>query len=109
MSIHFTNPVSGKEVNSDKELTYEEALEFLHCLTVPSSTLIMELPSGMGLDFEVQANGLLTVEFYDDDPSNASNASVTMKTAEQIIKRAFGDVSGKTKDIYADLILNWNF
>jgi len=86
--------------------TYEEALGLLRRLTAPNSTLIMQLPSGMGLDFAVEDNGLLQVEFYSDD---LSNASVTMKTAEQIVKRAFEERHGKTKNIYTDLISDWNF
>jgi hypothetical protein len=107
MNVHFTNRGNGEQIDSEKKPTYEEALELLRRLTAPDSTLIMQLPSGVGLDFFVQKDGLLTVEFYSKDLSNAS--SITREAAEQIVKRAFEGKSGSTKDIYADLISEWNF
>jgi hypothetical protein len=109
MNIYFDNPATGEKIDSPNKPTCEEALGLLRRLTAPSSTLIMQLPSGIGLDFNALDDGLFEVEFYSDDPSNASNALVTMKTAEQIIKRAFEGKQGRTKDIYADLISEWNF
>ena len=77
--------INGEEINSDKKPTCEEALGFFHRLTAPDSTLIMQLPSGVGLDFLMLADGLFEVEFYTGSPSDASNASVTRETAEQIV------------------------
>jgi hypothetical protein len=109
MSIHFANRVNDEQINSEKKPTREEALDFLQRLTAPNGTLVMQLPSGIGLDFAMLADGLFEVEFYTGNPADASNASVTRETAERIIKRAYEERSGNPKDIYADLISEWNF
>ena len=106
MNLHFTNQASHEEIKSDEEVTCKRALELLHRLTAPKSTLIMRLPSGLGLDFELQQDGLLTVEFYEKE---ISNASVSMEVAERIVKRAFEIKRDGAKELYADLIKNWNF
>jgi hypothetical protein len=79
-------------------------LALLSKLTTPNCTLITKLPSGLGLDFEVQKDGRLWVEFYADE---LSGAFVTMAVAEEILKRAFHNGDKNIKATYADLILKW--
>jgi|ERR1700683_2370249 len=97
---------SGEKIESDKNQTCEEMLEQLWKLTVPGNTLITTLPSRLGLDFHLEENGTLWVEFYDDE---ISSAYVTMDVAEQIVKRAFDGKRGKTKEHYSDLIPKWEY
>jgi hypothetical protein len=89
---------------SETNQTLDEMLEQLGKLTVPGNTLITTLPSRLGLDFHVEKNGILWVEFYDVE---ISSALVTMDVAEQIMKRAFEGECGKTKERYSDLISEW--
>jgi predicted proteasome-type protease len=109
MNIYFDNGVNGEKLTYNKKLTYEEVLELLQRLSAPNGTLIMQLSSGLGIDFVMLEKDLLEVEFYTVDPSDASNASITTEVARQIIKRAFEGRSGKIKDIYSDLISEWNY
>lgn len=109
MNIYLDNKANGERFTSEKKPTLEEALELFYRLKAPDGILIMQLPSGLGLDFAVQADDLLEVEFYPQNPSDSSNSLVSREIAEKIIRRAFEERSGRLKDIYADLIVEWNF
>jgi len=104
MHVIYRNTAKGEEIESNGELTCEEVLEFVRKLVIPGSTLITSLPSGMGLDFHVENDAVIWVEFYAD---MVSSAFVTMPVAEQIVRRSFAGVSDRIKENYADLISKW--
>ena len=106
MSFIFTNQGAGEHLESNSSQTCDEILALLRKLTTPNSTLITTLPSGIGLDFEVQEDGKLWMEFYGSEPSGAF---VTTAVAEEIVKRTFQDTSKKIKSSYADLISQWEY
>ena len=106
MSIIYSNKATGERIELNEDRTCEEVLEFVRKLTAPGSTLIMSLPSGMGLDLHAENEGVLWVEFYAD---TVSSAFVTMLVAEQIVKRSFTGVCTKIKENYADLISKWEY
>ena len=58
MSILFGH-ASGEKFENNSETTAEEALRYLHRLNSPKSSLIMQLPSGIGLDFIALEDGFL--------------------------------------------------
>jgi|SRR5665213_3580287 len=104
MTLIYKNTATGEEIETMDDRTCEEVLELVRKLTVPGSTLITSLPSGMGLDFHVENSDTLWVEFYAD---TVSSAFVTMQVAEQIVNRSFAGVSDRIKENYADLISKW--
>jgi hypothetical protein len=106
MAVFYTNKATGDRIDRDNDQTYEEILDLLTSLTVPESTLITVLPSGMGLDFHVEDDGTLWVEFY---AKEISSAFVTMSVAQQILKRAFDGQTTEIKERYADLIPKWEY
>src|SRR5882724_8385881 len=104
MSFIFTNHKTGENIKSDDSQNYDELLALLRKMTTPKNTLITTLPSGIGLDFEVQEDGELWIEFYGGEPSGAF---VTMAEAEEVVKRAFQGINKNIKNSYADLISEW--
>jgi hypothetical protein len=104
MSFIFTNGKTGEQIKSDNKQTCEEILELLGKLTTPDSILILKLPSGMGLDFNLQEDNTFWIEFYADE---LSSAFVTRPVAEEIVKRAFNGIKNNIKKNYADLISTW--
>jgi hypothetical protein len=106
MSLIYSNRVSGERVKLNNDQTCDEMLEWLRKLTVPGNTLITSLPSGIGLDFHTEADGLLWVEFYAD---TLSSAFVTMPVAEEIMRRSFSSGITNIKENYSDLISKWEY
>jgi hypothetical protein len=104
MTIHYTNKVTGEEIDSSKTPDCEEVLELLGRLTKAEGTLVLQLFPEVGLDFQVRSDGSLFMEIYTDE---ISGAIISPEIAPQIVKRAFEKRAGKTKEIYADLISDW--
>ena len=104
MSFIYTNKETGERLESNSIQTCDEILALLRKLINPKSTLITKLPSGIGLDIEVQKDGELWIEFYADD---VSSAFVTMPIAELVIRRAFTSEDRKIKESFSDLITKW--
>jgi hypothetical protein len=104
--LDLSHKATGEQIESKGEQTCEEVLELLGKLTTPDSVLIATLPSGMGLDFNLQEDKTFWVEFYADE---LSSAFVTRPVAEEIVKRAFSGVRNQIKENYADLISKWEY
>jgi hypothetical protein len=106
MSFIFTDQGTGERLKSTDAQNSDEILSLLRRLTSPNSTLITKLPSGIGLDFEIQEDGRLWIELYANE---LSGAFVTREIGEEVIRRAFADGKEGVKERYRDLITNWEY
>jgi len=106
MSFFFTDRGTGESLESADTQNSDEILSLLRRLTSPNSTLITKLPSGIGLDIEVQEDGRLWIELYANE---LSGAFVTREIGEEVVRRAFADGKEGIKERYKDLIRNWEY
>jgi hypothetical protein len=81
MSFILTTGETREQIKSDDEQTCEAMLDLLGRLAFPGGVLVTRLPSGMGLDFNLQKGNAFLVEFY---AGEWSGAFVTRAVAEEI-------------------------
>ena len=107
VSVYFHDKATGEQVRSEEESTCEEILALLSRLTSPESSLITQMPSGLGVDFVVEGKHELSVELYARD---ISHAYVTKLAAERIVRRAFErNVFENVTEQFSDLVSDWNW
>lgn len=84
----------------------EDVCELIRRLVNANVVLIVDLPTGMSLDFHSDENCCLFVEFYEDD---LHGAFVSLEAAEQICRRAIDGPATDVQRHYGDLIGKWEY
>ena len=110
LTLSYTNKRAGIRMDDDSPAyTHEETLALARGPIHPGGgSLITELPSGNGLDFDVNEDKTIWLQFIADDGYHL--ATVALPTAEQVFERAYILLSGAaTKSSFADLIHDWDF
>jgi hypothetical protein len=104
MTTHYTNKITGEQIDSQKSPNCDEALELLARLTKAEGSLVLQISPELGLDFQARPDGSLFMEIY---AAEISGAVVSSEIAPQVMRRAFEKRVGNPKEIYGDLISDW--
>jgi hypothetical protein len=108
VKLLFYNSHNGTRLeNQEAKYTFTEAAEFLSQLTQPDISLITTMPSGLGLDFYSEKDGVIWIEFYGD---MLQSVFVDLATARKILERAFNSTASKpVREIFSDLVSRWEY
>ncbi|HEY2083964.1 MAG TPA: hypothetical protein VGI88_14375 [Verrucomicrobiae bacterium] len=108
IQLSYFNRASGERVGGpETKFPVSDATNFLAQFTKPGISLITTMPSGLGLDFYSEENGIIWIEFYGDV---LQSTFVNLAKAHKILERAYSLHSlGPVCNLFSDLVQKWEY